>query len=110
MLPPSIAFFGVVTLFYLFSHIDIPGKRYPLFLIMFASVLWLLASITAHGLARFVNSARYSGPGSVMLSKDFWYAYISAGFSAGVGFKKFVELEPEIAEKTKQDRAMPRII
>lgn len=105
ILPPSIAFFGVVTLFYLFSHIDIPGKRYPLALMVLTSVLWLLASITSHGLAKFVTSARYNGLGSVVATKDFWFSYVSAGVSGGLGFKKFLDLEPGIAESTKHGRA-----
>jgi hypothetical protein len=105
LLPPSIAFFGVVTLFYVFSHLDVPNKRYPLWLMIFTSVLWLVASITSHGLAKFMLSERYIGLRSVIASIDFWYAYVCALFGGGIGLNQFLRLEPQIAASVKQDRA-----
>ncbi len=85
LLPPSIAFWGVVILFYLFSHFDVPNRRYPLLLMICSSVLWLVASITSHSLAKFLTSTRYRGLGSILASTDFWYAYVCAGVGGAIG-------------------------
>ena len=73
------AFWGVVVLFYLFSHLDLPDRRsYSLFLIIAATSLWMVSAITSHNLGRFVISTRYSSFWAVFGNTDFWYAYICA--------------------------------
>jgi hypothetical protein len=88
LLPPPLAFWGVVILFYVFTHIYVPDRRLPFVLTIFASVLWLVASITSHNLARFLVSTRYSGFISILSSKDFWYAYVNAIVGFGVYYYK----------------------
>src|SRR6266550_3878595 len=75
-LAPSVAFWGLVVLFYLFSHLDLPNRKYPFILTIGVTVLWLVTAITSHNLGKFITSNRYTGPGSVFWNKDFWYAYI----------------------------------
>ena len=105
LLAPSVAFWGVVVLFYLFSHLDLPdGRSYPLFLIIAATSLWMVSAITSHNLGRFVISTRYSGLLSVFGSTDFWYAYICAAVACGTGLRHFLRYEPEIVEQIKKDR------
>jgi hypothetical protein len=103
LLPPPVAFWGVVVLFYLFSHLYVPNRRYPLVLTIFASVLWLVASITAHNLATFLASNRVPGL-SILGNKDFWYAYISAAAGCSVALWNFLRYEPLIVNKSRQDR------
>jgi Na+/citrate or Na+/malate symporter len=104
LLPPPLAFWGVVVLFYLFSHLYVPNRRYPLVLTIFASVLWLVASITAHNLGRFLSSSQARGVSAVMANKDFWYAYISAAVGCVVALRNFLRYEPIIVDKSRRDR------
>jgi|SRR6266850_1764958 len=105
LLAPSVAFWGVVVLFYLFSHLDLPdGRSYSLFLIIAATSLWMVSAITSHNLGRFVISTRYSGFWSVFGSADFWYAYICAAVACGTGLRHFLRYEPEIVEQIRKDR------
>jgi len=105
LLAPSVAFWGVVVLFYLFSHLDLPdGRSYSLFLIIAATSLWMVSAITSHNLGRFVISTRYSGFWSVFGSADFWYAYICAAVACSTGLRHFLRYEPEIVEQIRKDR------
>jgi hypothetical protein len=104
LLPSPMAFWGLVILYYLFTHLYVPNRRYPLVLTISASVLWLVASITAHNLARFLTSTRYSGLVSVLSNKDFWYAYVCAGAACFVGLANFFRYEPLIVRKTQEDQ------
>jgi Na+/citrate or Na+/malate symporter len=104
LLAPSLAFWGLVVLFYLFSHFELPNRSYPMILIIGTTGLWLVASITSHNLGRFVASSRYTGGWSVLLNKDFWYAYICAFVCGGVGLGHFVRLEPKIVDQIARDR------
>jgi ABC-type polysaccharide/polyol phosphate export permease len=105
LLAPSIAFWGLVVLFYLFSHLEAqPNKNYQLILIIAATVLWLVSAITSHNLGKFVTSNRYSGLGSIFSTKDFWYAYICSTVACATGLLHFIRYEPEIVEQIKKDR------
>ena len=103
-LAPAIAFWGVVVLYYLFSHFDVPGRRYPLFIIILTTVLWLVSSITAHNLGKFLSSSRNTGWLSVLSAKDFWYSYICSIAGWAAGLVHFFRLEPMIVAKLKDDR------
>jgi Na+/citrate or Na+/malate symporter len=104
LLAPSLAFWGLVVLFYLFSHFELPNRSYPMYLIIGTTALWLVASITSHNLARFVASNRYTGGRSVLWNKDFWYAYICAVVGGGVGLGHFIRLEPQIVAQVMRAR------
>jgi hypothetical protein len=105
LLPPSIAFWGLVTLMYLFSQLEVPGKRYTHILIMFVTCLWLVSSITSHNLGKFIASAKYSGVASLLSDKDLWFAYGCAVVGSLFGVFHFVRLEPLIVSQTERDRA-----
>jgi len=105
LLAPSVAFWGLVVLFYLFSHLEaLPNRSYHLFLIIAATSLWMVSAITSHNLGKFVISNRYVGLGSVLRNTDFWYAYISSAVACVVGLIHFIRYEPEIVEQIKRDR------
>ncbi len=105
LLAPSIAFWGLVVLFYLFSHLEAqPNKNYQLILIIAATVLWFVSAITSHNLGKFVSSNRYIGLRSIFSTKDFWYAYICSAFACAVGAAHFIRYEPVIVEQIKKDR------
>jgi hypothetical protein len=104
LLPPPIAFFGVVTLFYLFTHFDAPSRREPLLLMVCAGGLWILASITSHNLGRFLRSKEYDGVESILMDTDFWYAYVCAAGCMYVSLRQFFRLEPIIEAKVQADR------
>jgi hypothetical protein len=105
LLPPPIAFWGLVVLFYLFTNLYIPTRRYTLFLTIFASLLWLVSSITSHNLGRFITSKQYGGVLSAIETKDFWYAYICAIVGGGAAVMHFLRYEPDIVAKVRQDKA-----
>lgn len=104
LLPPSIAFWGLMILFYLFSHLYIPDRRLPLLLVICSSIFWLVASITSHNLKGFLLSTRYAGPMSVLRDKDFWYAYVCSVIGCAVGVWQFFRLEPQIVAQIRRDR------
>src|SRR5882762_3672775 len=105
LLAPSIAFWGLVVLFYLFSHLEVvPNKNYQLILIIAATVLWFVSALTSHNLGKFVTSNRYSGFGSIFSTKDFWYAYICSAVACAIGLLHFIRYEPDIVEQIKKDR------
>ncbi|SRR5258708_8611758 len=104
LLAPPIAFWGLVVLFYLFSHLY-TGNRYPLALMITITVLWLVSAATSHSLGKFVASNQYKGFFSVMSNINFWYAYICAAFAALIGLSHFVRYEPLIVEQIQKDRA-----
>src|SRR5690242_18531361 len=56
LLAPAVAFWGVVILYYLFTHLYIPNRRHPLVLTILLTGLWLVAAITAHNLGRCLTS------------------------------------------------------
>ena len=58
LLPPALGFWGVTILYYLFTHLYIPERRLSFILTMGVAGLWLVTSITAHNLGRFVNSSQ----------------------------------------------------
>lgn len=105
ILAPAIAFWGVVLLYYLFSHLIVVNRSYPLFLTIAATALWLVSSITSHNLGRFLASNEHVGFKSILLNKDFWYAYICAAFGSFAGVRHFFRYEPEIVKQIKKDRA-----
>lgn len=104
LLAPSLAFWGLVVLFYLFSHLYTP-KRYPLFIVIGVSVLWLVSAITAHNLGKFVASSSYKGIGSLMSNKDFWYSYTCAVATSLAGLLNFIRYEPLIVKEIESARA-----
>ena len=105
LLAPPGAFWGVVVLFYLFTHLDLPkGRIYPLFLIVGASGLWVVAAITSHNLAKFITSAQYAGLASVFSNRDFLCAYICSLVAIGTAVIHFVRYEPIIMKKIENDR------
>jgi hypothetical protein len=105
LLAPAAAFWGVVVLFYLFSHLDVRDRRSSsLFLIIATASLWMVSAITSHNLGKFVTSTRYIGFGSVFSNTDFWYAYICSAVAWSAGLVHFIRYEPEIVEQTKKDR------
>ncbi len=103
LLAPSLAFWGVVVLFYLFSHVYLPN-RYPLFVIIGVTVLWVVSAITSHNLGKFVASNQYKGFGSLLSNTDFWFAYVCALVASGAGLGHFFRLEPLIVEQTEKVR------
>jgi len=105
LLPPSLAFWGLTILYYLFTHLYIPERRSTFLLIVGVTVLWLVASITAHNLGRFVNSGKYTGLVSALTTPDFWYSYICSLLGCSVGIYHFVRFEPLIVAKIKLDKA-----
>jgi hypothetical protein len=104
LLAPPIVFWGLVILFYLFSHLDVPNRSYPLLLTIAITSLWLVSSVTSHNLGRFIASKEYSGFESVLSDKNFWYAYICSGVACVVGLKQFFRLEPLILDQIARDR------
>jgi hypothetical protein len=103
LLAPPIAFWGLVILFYLFSHFELPNKSYPLLLITGTTALWLVASITSHNLGKFLISNRYTGFSSLLSNRDFWYAYLCSGAGCAVGLGHFIRLEPLIVAQIARD-------
>src|SRR5260221_12398232 len=103
-LAPAAAFWGLMILFYLFSHFDLPNKAWPLFLIMGSTALWVVSSITSHNLGKFLTSKQYTGFVSVLSNKDFWFAYTCSVFACVVGLMHFFRLEPQIASQIQSDR------
>ncbi|SRR6266446_65418 len=102
LLAPSIAFWGLVVLFYLFSHLEaVPNKNYQLILIIAATVLWFVSALTSHNLGKFVAAPNR---GSIFSTKDFWYAYVCAVFACATGLLHFIHYEPKIVEQIKKDR------
>jgi hypothetical protein len=104
LLPPTIAFWGLGVLYYLFTHLYVPNRRYPLVLMIGASILWLVASITSHNLSKFMVSPAYSGPLSVLRNTDFLFAYISAGLGCAAGLINFFKYEPLILAKVQEEK------
>jgi Na+/citrate or Na+/malate symporter len=104
LLAPSIAFWGLVILFYLFSHIEMRNRSYPLILMIGATTLWLISSITSHSLGKFVTSSQYGGFVSIFSNKNFWYAYICCAVACGTGLGHFVRFEPLIVAQIERDR------
>jgi hypothetical protein len=104
LLAPSVAFWGLVVLFYLFSHLDLPNRSYPLFLIIAAAGLWMVSAITSHNLGKFVASNKYVGLRSVFSNTDFWYAYICSAVAGIAGLVHFIRYEPDIVEQIRRDR------
>lgn len=105
LLPPALAFWGLMILYYIFSTWEVPGRRYPLYLTIFVAILWFGSSLTAHTLAGFVDSSGYSGITSVLSRKDFWYAYGCALLGVVVGLIQFLRFEPLIIRQVERDRA-----
>lgn len=104
LLAPSIAFWGVVVNFYLFTHVYLPQKRSPFFLAIFTANLWLVASITAHNLGRFFAAGKFVGIHSLFCNKDFWYSYLFGTVGFAVALWQFVRHEPLIVAQIKRDR------
>jgi hypothetical protein len=104
LLPPSLAFWGVNILFYLYTHLYIPERRLTFILTAGVAALWLVSGITAHNLATFIGSTHYSGFVSVLVTRDFWYAYMCAFLCCSVGLFHFWRYEPLIVEQVKMDR------
>lgn len=104
LLPPSIAFWGLGVLYYLFTHLYVPNRNYPLVLTIGETVLWLVASISAHNLAGFLVSGHHSGVLSVILNKDFLFAYTSACLACATGLVNFFHYEPSIMAQVRRDR------
>jgi hypothetical protein len=105
ILAPSLGFWGVTLSFYLFTHIYVPERRSPFYLAVCTSGSWLVSSITAHNLGRFLASSAYTGVVSVVRNKDFRYSY---GFSI-LGFLLalvlFIRHEPRIVAQVESERA-----
>ncbi len=104
LVPPGIAFWGLGVLYYLFTHLYVPNRRYPLILMIGAAILWLVASITAHNLGKFLASPAHEGLLSVVWNRDFLFAYICAALGCGAGLVHFFKYEPLIAAKVQEDR------
>lgn len=105
LLAPNIAFWGVVITFYLFTHLYIP-KNISLFsLTFFTSVVWIVSALASHSLAEFLASDEYSGLGSVLGTRYFWFAYIFAITGMGVALRMFIKYEPDIIAHAQSDRA-----
>jgi len=105
ILPAPIAFWGLVVCFYLFSHLYTPEqRRYPLVTMVFATILWLVASLTSHNLSKFLGSTSYHGTLSLMGRTDFWYAYICSTAAFTGGLWNFRRYEPMIISQIRQDR------
>src|SRR6266481_4503585 len=100
-LAPAVAFWGVVILFYLFSHCELQNKSYPIFLVIGETVLWLVSSITSHNLGKFLLSKQYTGLVDVLSNTYFWFAYGCCIVSAIVGLLHFFRLEPLIAAQVR---------
>jgi hypothetical protein len=110
LLPPPIAFWGLVILFYLFTHTYVPsGRRYPIIVTISATSLWLVASITSHNLATFLSSNRQSGFVEIIAKKDFWFAYVCAALACAVGVWHFRRLEPLIVAQAERERTAARM-
>ena len=105
LLAPPIAFWGLMICYYLFGTLYVPQRRYPLVMMMIATLLWLVASLTSHSLAEFLHSDCYRGPLSLIRRTDFWYAYICAAGSLFGGLKNFLEYEPQILAQVRLNRA-----
>ena len=108
LLAPSIAFWGVVILFYLFSHFDMANRSYPLFLMIGETALWLVSSIASHNLGKFLVSKQYTGLEAVLMNKDFWFAYVCCFAGSAVGLIHFFRLEPLIVAQVSADRTRAR--
>ncbi len=104
LLPPQIAFWGVVITFYLFTHIYLPDSRAPFFMTLLTSLVWLISSLTSHGLARIIASNDYQGFFSLLLSKDLWFSYGFSFAGFGVAFWQFVIHEPRIVAEARRQR------
>jgi hypothetical protein len=105
LLAPSIAFWGVVILFYIFTHCEPVISRFrALFLIVGETVLWSTASITSHNLGRFLLSKQYTGYVSVLSNKDFLFAYACSLVGCAVGLFHFFKWEPVIMAQIIADR------
>ena len=107
LLPPPIAFWGLVILFYLFTHTYVPtgtGRRYPILLTIAVTSLWLVASITSHNLAKFVGSNQHTGFVEIITKKDFWFAYVCAALACAAGVSNFRRYEPLIVAQAERDR------
>lgn len=98
----------MVLSFYLFTHVYVPERRGPFYLAVCTSGSWLVSSITAHNLGRFLASQAYTGVVSLLGNKDFRF---SCGFSA-VGFAivlvQFIRHEPGIAAQMQSERSALR--
>ncbi len=105
LLPPNLAFWGVVITYYLFGHIYVEDDRNaPFWLSVSTALFWLISSITSHNLARYITSQNYSGVLSVFVRRDFWYAYSCALLSSGLGLWEFFKHEPRIMAQIQRDR------
>lgn len=104
LLPPGIAFWGLGVLYYLFTHLYIPNRQIPLILTIGAAILWLVASITSHNLAKFLTSPEYSGVVSLLLNRDFGFAYVCASLGCIIGLVNFYRYEPLIVAQSQADR------
>lgn len=105
LLPPPLAFSGLVVCFYLFTHLYFPNRRYPFIMTIFVTLLWLVACITSHNLGKFLGSPSYSGVLSVVTRKDFWYAYVCSVIAFASGLLNFFRYEPMIAAQIQDDRS-----
>ena len=103
LLPPPLAFWAGRNFLNLFASICSEPAD-PLVLTIFASVLWLVASITAHNLSRFLSASQHIQFATLMGRTYFLYAYISAGFGCTVAGWNFLRYEPAIVNKSRRDR------
>src|SRR5271155_4355729 len=85
LLPPALALWGLMILYYLFSTWEVPERRSTYYLTISVSCLWFASSLTAHNLGKFVASRSYSGVASALSCKDFWCAYGCAVVGAIAG-------------------------
>lgn len=108
LLPPNIAFWGVVIAFYLFTHLFVPETTATFYLTAWTAALWLVASITSHNLAVFIASPDYGGFFRVFLELDFWFAYGFALLGVFPALRLFVINEPLIARETQRQREQKR--
>jgi len=109
LLPPSVAFWGFVILYYLFTNLYIAEKpSLPLILTGSTLVLWFAASLTSHSLGRFLLSDRYYGLLSILSNKDFLIACLCALVSFSVGIRHFCKYEPLIRANSQKDRPKVR--
>ncbi len=106
ILAPSLAFWGVVVVYYLFGRIYAPKTFAPFWLAVSTAILWLLSAITSHNLAKFIASNKYGGIGSVLANKDFLWAYGFAMASVAIGLWQFLVHEPKILEHDRQMRGL----
>ncbi len=105
LLPPSVALWGLMILYYLFSTWEVPERRSTYYLTISVSILWFASSLTAHNLGKFIASSSYSGVTSALSCKDFWSAYGCAVVGAITGLIQFLRFEPLIVAKADGDRA-----